>query len=208
MTITRGCTGMRSYLNPAKEIFLRGWFKEATTGYEPKNPQAYPHLFRWEGKNFTRRGLMGKVWQKHCWQVQLLELETPVEQELLVAPHGNLNVEMQNHSDREDGSCAHTGGIGVVEDLSHDAVQKSHEERKKVMCHDTSRGSHTISSWPDSAMQVDSNMFSSGEASSASRSIKDLLELKSQDFSCKILLATIPPSPLKLKVSHTRLGVL
>ncbi|KAG9450488.1 hypothetical protein H6P81_010453 [Aristolochia fimbriata] len=64
-----------------------GWFKEATTGHEPTSPQGYPRLFRWEGKNFNRRGSVGKVWRRHGYQVRLLEPETPVEEELLVVQH-------------------------------------------------------------------------------------------------------------------------
>ncbi|KAG9441903.1 hypothetical protein H6P81_017757 [Aristolochia fimbriata] len=71
-------------------LALVGWFKEATTGHEPKNPQAYPRLVRWEGKNFNRRGSVGKVWRRCGYQVRLLEPETPTEEELLVAPHQSI----------------------------------------------------------------------------------------------------------------------
>ncbi|KAG9449886.1 hypothetical protein H6P81_009851 [Aristolochia fimbriata] len=58
-----------------------GWFKEAIIGYEPKYPQTYLRLFKWEIKNFIIRGLVGKV--------HLLVPETLAEQELLVASHGS-----------------------------------------------------------------------------------------------------------------------
>ncbi|KAG9453010.1 hypothetical protein H6P81_005914 [Aristolochia fimbriata] len=129
-----------------------GWFKEATIGHEPTNPQAYPHLFRWEGKNFDRRGSVGKVWWRRGYQP-----ETLAEEELLVAPHqsnawcsheesehlkeriSNLEAELANFRstvddrrdfDREDHSWGNSGGIGVLEDVRVDVEKKSHEGRE------------------------------------------------------------------------------
>ncbi|KAG9458122.1 hypothetical protein H6P81_002630 [Aristolochia fimbriata] len=171
MMITKGYMGMRSYLCLVQEIFLRGRIKEAITGYNLMNPQAYRSLFRWDGKNFNRRGSMRKVWQKCGCQVRLLEPKTPAEQELLVAPHGrnvwsyhdrfkemearfistlsmhlhssNLNVEIHVHNDREDGSCGHTGGIGVANNKKSDEGSETgpindieNNERKEALAED------------------------------------------------------------------------
>ncbi|KAG9445131.1 hypothetical protein H6P81_016471 [Aristolochia fimbriata] len=79
--------------------------------YWGRNPQACTHLFRWKGAP--------------------LELETLVEHELLESNVQSAHI--HGHSDREDGPCGHTEGIGVAEeDLNHDVGEKFDEGGKQV----------------------------------------------------------------------------